>query len=163
MQMAEVKLGKRSKKRRELTNEQKEELREAFDLFDSDKDGVIDYHELKVAMKALGFDVKKAEVLKLLKDYDRDGSGNMYWDDFYDILKDKMLERNPEDEVQKAFTLFDDDGTGSINLRNLRRVARELGENMSDEELRAMIDEFDTSGTGEIDLNRFMSIMLGDS
>ena len=39
--------------------------------------------------------------------------------------------------------------TGSINLRNLRRVARELGENMSDEELRAMIDEFDTSGTGE--------------
>ena len=36
-------------------------------------------------MKALGFDVKKAEVLKLLKDYDRDGSGNMYWDDFYDI------------------------------------------------------------------------------
>ncbi|KAL5258094.1 hypothetical protein ACHWQZ_G012895 [Mnemiopsis leidyi] len=83
--MAEQKQGKRSKKRRELTNEQKEELREAFDLFDSDKDGVIDYHELKVAMKALGFDVKKAEVLKLLKDYDRDGSGNMYWDDFFDI------------------------------------------------------------------------------
>mgnify|MGYP005728835315 CR=1 FL=1 len=38
-------------------------------------------------MKALGFDVKKAEVLKLLKDYDRDGSGNMYWDDFFDISK----------------------------------------------------------------------------
>ena len=49
--MAEQKQGKRSKKRRELTNEQKEELREAFDLFDSDKDGVIDYHELKVGIK----------------------------------------------------------------------------------------------------------------
>lgn len=46
--MAEIKLTKRSKKKRELTVEQKEELREAFDLFDSDKDGVIDYHELKV-------------------------------------------------------------------------------------------------------------------
>ena len=34
-------------------------------------------------------------------------------------------------------------------LRNLRRVARELGENMSEEELRAMIDEFDTDGDGE--------------
>ena len=45
--MAEVK-PRRGKKRRELTSEQKEELREAFDLFDSDKDGVIDYHELKV-------------------------------------------------------------------------------------------------------------------
>ena len=49
--MAEQKQGKRSKKRRELTNEQKEELREAFDLFDSDKDGVIDYHELKVSFQ----------------------------------------------------------------------------------------------------------------
>ena len=39
----------------------------------------------QVAMKALGFDVKKAEVLKLLKEYDRDDSGNMYWDDFFDI------------------------------------------------------------------------------
>ena len=36
-------------------------------------------------MKALGFDVKKAEVLKLLKDFDRDGTGNMYWEDFFDI------------------------------------------------------------------------------
>lgn len=38
---------------------------------------------------------------------------------------------------------------GKISLRNLRRVARELGETMSDDELRAMIDEFDTSGSGE--------------
>eukprot|EP00966_Prymnesium_polylepis_P014480 334173-Prymnesium_polylepis.1 len=34
-------------KRRELTDEQKQELREAFDLFDSESSGRIDYHELK--------------------------------------------------------------------------------------------------------------------
>lgn len=51
----------------DISEEQKHEIREAFDLFDTDKDGAIDYHELKVAMRALGFDLKKAEVLKLLR------------------------------------------------------------------------------------------------
>lgn len=37
------------KKRRELTEEQKHEIKEAFELFDTDKDKEIDYHELKVS------------------------------------------------------------------------------------------------------------------
>lgn len=54
-----------------LTEEQRNEVNEAFDLFDSDKDGFIDYHELKVALRALGFDLKKQEVLRILREHDR--------------------------------------------------------------------------------------------
>lgn len=43
------KTGKRRAKRRELTEEQKQEIKEAFELFDTDKDRAIDYHELKVS------------------------------------------------------------------------------------------------------------------
>uniref|UniRef100_A0A3B3RRZ6 Centrin 3 n=1 Tax=Paramormyrops kingsleyae TaxID=1676925 RepID=A0A3B3RRZ6_9TELE len=75
------------KKRRELTEEQKQEIKEAFELFDTDKDKEIDYHELKVAMRALGFDVKKSDVLKILKDYDREGSGKITFDDFNEVGK----------------------------------------------------------------------------
>lgn len=52
-----------------LTEDQRQEIKEAFELFDSDKDGAVDYHELKVAMRALGFELKKAEVLELMKRY----------------------------------------------------------------------------------------------
>lgn len=153
----------KKKKKRELADEQKQEIKEAFDLFDTDKDRAIDYHELKVAMRALGFDVKKADVLKILRDYDREGTGKISFEDFNEVMTDMMLERDPQEEILKAFKLFDDDTSGKISLRNLRRVARELGENMTDEELRAMIDEFDRDGDGEINEDEFIAIMTGDT
>ena len=91
-------------------------------------------------MRALGFDVRKKDVLELMADYDRDGSGQIEFQDFLDIMTTKINERDPTEEILKAFKLFDEDGTGKISLKNLRRIARELGENLSDEELQAMID-----------------------
>ncbi|XP_062269527.1 centrin-3 [Platichthys flesus] len=151
------------RKRRELTEDQKHEIKEVLELFDTDKDKEINYHELKVAMRALGFEVKKVDVLKILKDYDREGNGKITFEDFNEVVTDRILERDPKEEIVKAFKLFDDDESGKINLRNLKRVARELGENISDEELRSMIDEFDTDGDGEINQEEFLSIMTGDS
>ncbi|XP_061887884.1 centrin-3 isoform X1 [Entelurus aequoreus] len=137
------------KKRKELSEEQKLEIREAFELFDTDKDNAIDYHELKVAMRALGFEVKKLDVMQILKDYDREENGKINFEDFNEVVMELILERDPKEEIMKAFRLFDDDESGAISLRNLRRVARELGENTSEEELRSMIDVFDTDGDGE--------------
>lgn len=38
-------------------------------------------------MRALGFDVKKADVLKILRDYDRESSGKIQFDDFKEVSK----------------------------------------------------------------------------
>ena len=151
--------GRSMNKRAQLSDEQRQEIKEAFELFDTDKTGSIDYHELKVAMRALGFDVKKQEVLQIMRDYCEDGSGQIDFDEFLQIMTDKISARRPEEEIEKAFKLFDEDNSGKISLRNLRRVARELGENLSDDELQAMIDEFDKDQDGEISSDEFLNIM----
>ena len=74
-------------------------------------------------------------------------------------VSEKYAERDPEEEIKKAFQLFDDDHTGKISLRNMKRVARELGENLSEEELQNMIDEFDRDQDGEISAEEFLYIM----
>ena len=40
-------------------------------------------------------------------------------------------DKDTREDIQKVFNLFDDDQTGHISLRNLKRVAKELGETMS--------------------------------
>ena len=147
------------KKRSELTEEQKQEIKEAFDLFDTDGSGTIDAKELKVAMRALGFEPKKEEIRKMIADVDKDGSGVIDYTEFLDMMTTKMAERDPREEMIKAFRLFDDDESGKISFKNLKRVAKELGENMTDEEIQEMIDEADRDGDGEISEEEFMRIM----
>ena len=74
-------------------------------------------------------------------------------------MTEKILNRDPAEEIEKAFKLFDDDGTGKITLKNLKRVAKDLGEHMTEDELQAMIDEFDKDGDSAINPNEFLSIM----
>jgi Ca2+-binding EF-hand superfamily protein len=151
--------GGRGARQVELTEEQKQEIKEAFDLFDTDGSETIDAKELKVAMRALGFEPKKQEIRKMINDIDRDGSGTIDFQEFLGMMTSKMSERDSREEILKAFRLFDDDNTGKITLNNLRRVAKEIGENMTDEELREMIDEADRDGDGEIDQEEFLRIM----
>lgn len=78
---------------------------------------------------------------------------------FENCVRDKILNRNSEEELKKAFQLFDTDEKGSISFADLQRVAKELGENVSDRELQEMIDEADRSGTGKVNENDFLRIM----
>ena len=149
----------RPKKRTELTEEQKQEIKEAFDLFDTDGSGNIDSKELKVAMRALGFEPKREEIKKLISEVDKDGSGVIDFPEFLEMMTAKMAERDPREEMMKAFRLFDDDETGKISFKNLKRVAKELGENMTDDEIQEMIEEADRDGDGEIGEEEFMRIM----
>lgn len=63
------------------------------------------------------------------------------------------------EEILKAFQLFDSDNSGKISVKHLKKVAKDLGENLSDDELQAMIDEFDVDKDGLISQQEFVGIM----
>ncbi|NP_001116902.1 centrin 4 [Xenopus tropicalis] len=96
---------------------------------------------------------------KIISDIDKDGSGIIDFEDFLSLMTQKMSEKDSKEEIMKAFRLFDDDNTGKISFKNLKRVAKELGENLTDEELQEMIDEADRDGDGEINEQEFLRIM----
>ena len=110
-------------------------------------------------LSALGFEPAADEVRSMVASVDKDGSGLVDYDDFVALMAAKVAARDPLEELRKAFRLFDDDETGKISFANLKRVARELGEALSDEELQEMIDEADRDGDGEVDVDEFLRIM----
>ncbi|OBS74088.1 hypothetical protein A6R68_15373 [Neotoma lepida] len=112
-----------------------------------------------VAMRALGFEPKKEEIKKMISEMDKEGTGKMNFSDFLTVMTQKMSEKDTKEEILKAFKLFDDDETGKISFKNLKRVAKELGENLTDEELQEMIDEADRDGDGEVNEQEFLRIM----
>lgn len=144
--------------RGELSEEQKLEIKQAFDVFDIGGDQRLDHHELKTAMKALGFDATRSEVQQIIKDHDSTGKRRIGFDDFNKVMTAKILQRDPKDEMRRAFALFDVGHTGKITFQDLKRVAQEIGEKIDDEELRAMIEVFDLDEDNAISFEEFTNL-----
>ncbi len=124
------------------------EIKEAFDLFDSDGGGTIDPAELKAAMTSLGFEAKSQTIYQMISDLDDDGSGAIDFEEFLDMMTARMSDKDSREDIEKVFKLFDDDRSNYITIHNLRRVARELGETMDDTELDEMIRRADSDNDG---------------
>ena len=60
---------------------------------------------------------------------------------------------------KKAFSFFDEDNSGKISLQNLKRVAKEIGENLPDEYWKELLEDADRDGDGELSIEEFMRIM----
>ena len=62
-------------------------------------------------------------------------------------------------ELKEAFSLFDRDGDGTITIKELQVVMRSIGQNPTEEEVMAMINEVDSDNDGEVDFREFMELM----
>merc|ERR1712159_218693 len=96
------------KKAGQLSDEQIDEIREAFSLFDGDASGAIDVREPKAAMRALGFEVKNDELKKMITDIDNDGNGTIEFGEFLGMMTAKMGEKDSREDIEKVFKLLGD-------------------------------------------------------
>ena len=136
-----MKKGSKRVERPGLSSEEVDEIKQAFDLFDTNGTGKIDPKELKAAMQSLGFDSKNPTIYQLIADLDTpeaERNGGISFDDFVDAINDKLGDKESKEGIRRIFDLFiDDPNADTITLSSLKKISKELGENMSDEELKA--------------------------
>ena len=152
-----------------LTEDEIEEIKEAFDLFDHGS-GSLDRIGVKNAIRALGFEPMRGEIQNLLPtsfgsdllsidEVAESVEASMKFIPFSSLMVCKMLERDPHSEFKKAFRLLDDDETGTISFKNLKRVNKEFQMGMGDKELQEMMDDASRDGTGEVSEEAFLRII----
>lgn len=146
-------------RKKRLTAQKRKEIKEAFDLFDTDGSGTIDPKELNVAMRALGFEMTPEQIHQMIAEVDKDGSGTIDFDEFVHMMTDKMGERDAREELNKAFKIIDKDNNGKISDVDIQRLAIETGEPFTLDEVREMIEAADENGDGEVDHEEFLKMM----
>ena len=150
-----------------LSEEQNDQIKEIFDLFDTDGGGTMDRKELAVAMCALGLQNgkhthAKLSNEKLLRTIDADGSNSISLNEFASLMKGELTMSNPFEEIRTVFAgicNMDTSDPGQINLLKLQLAAQMYHVKLSDRELDMMLKEVDSDCSRTVDEMEFIRIM----
>ena len=134
-------------------------IKEAFNVFDSEQSGGLDARELKAAISALNIKITKDEIRQIYSDLGKDIREKITYEEFLEIVTPRLPDRHTKDYIRKIFQYFDLDNTGKITSRHLKKIAQEIGESLSDEELKEIMDEADRDADGFIGFEDFYRIM----
>ena len=90
------------------------EYKEAFDMFDRDKQGTISCDEIYKIMKNYGNPMKKEEIENMIEEIDEDGDGEINFEEFVTMMEKQtnIIDETEEDAVLLAFKSFDRDHDG---------------------------------------------------
>ncbi|XP_026213965.1 calcium-binding protein 5b [Anabas testudineus] len=149
---------------RRLTNDEIDELREAFVEFDKDKDGFITCKDLGNLMRTMGYMPTEMELIQLSQNINMNLGGRVDFEDFVDLMTPKLLAETAGmiglKELKDAFKEFDIDGDGAITSDELRHaMVKLLGEHTSKHEIEAVVREADNNGDGTVDFEEFVKMM----
>jgi len=146
-----------------LGEEQVMEIKDAFDLFDKDRSGEITVGEMLEAMRSLGYDTEGGEAAEHVKNLDKDGSGALEFNEFYELLTARFSENTSKEELQRVFALFDTDKTGEISLANMRAIADTVGDQVTDDELGDIVSKNDMDTDGKLSFEDFYNVLTKKS
>ncbi|KAI9181009.1 hypothetical protein LWI28_010273 [Acer negundo] len=133
----------------------KNDMRQVFDRFDSDKDGKISQSEYKEILTALGQGDMDREVKKIYGAVDLNGDGFIDFKEFMEVHKGGVRTR----DIQSAFRMFDKNKDGKISAEEILEILQRLGEGCSLQDCRKMARAVDTDCDGMVDMDDFMAMM----
>lgn len=134
------------------------EFKEAFQLMDHDKDGIIGKNDLRATYDSLG----RLAVEKELDDMVNEASGPINFTQLLSLFATRMAGGSDEDDVViNAFKSFDEEG--KIDSERLRHALMTWGDKFSAKEVDEAYDQMDIDDKGFIDTARLIQMLTASA
>ena len=117
--------------------------------------------ELRAALASLGPEARNQPVYQLILDFDAEGAGHIPFEQFIHLLTPRLVEDDSASNIDHIFALFDTERTGFISARDLRRIAHEIGEDLTEQDLSDMIRRADENQDGVVSRDEFFQLITG--
>ncbi|KAJ3424662.1 calmodulin-1 [Anaeramoeba flamelloides] len=143
-----------------LSNEQIEEFKEAFNLFDKEGNGVVEGKEIGSILRALGINPTETELQDMMNEIQDKENGLLTFNSFLNKITKKLSEEEDPEDIINSFRVFDREGQGFVSSGELHHIMTTIGEALTKEEADQMIQEADPNGTGKIYYEEFVDLML---
>ena len=143
----------------EITDEELHEIREIFKMFDKDGNLTIEISELESIYQALGRELTPNELNEMINDIDLNNDGYITFHEFLSLYKKKLLLKGNEEKLRQAFEICDCDDSGYVTLDELKRIMNEVGENLDQGQLIAMLRDVDVDGDNRINFEEFIQLL----
>lgn len=75
-------------------------------------------------------------------------------------MAQQLQNNDTEEDIKKAFSVFDKEGTGRVEAATLYHYLVSIGETLSNEEATKLIKAADPKGTGFIEYQNFASMLM---
>ncbi len=143
-----------------LTEKDIVQLKEVFEAFDSDGDGVLNPMDIRSAMTSYGFQAKKETIFHIMAEYDEEELGELNFDAFLKMCaQNHNQKKNHKNHIRHIYLKYDRSKRGYFDVNDLKRVARELGEKVEDEVLEEMVKSVDSDMDGKVTFEDFFNAM----
>jgi len=124
--------------------------------------------ELATVMRSLGYNPTPSELRELINDSEGVGQftargGLIDFDLFVSLMRQKARDDDTESELKDAFRVIDKMGQGWIDTAQMQAICKALGEDLSEEEVSAMISEAISNFEGKIYYDGFVKTMISDT
>ncbi|KAL1660558.1 hypothetical protein GGF50DRAFT_62927 [Schizophyllum commune] len=138
------------------------EVKDAFESFDRDGNGMITVDELRGVMHSLNRRPTDEQIMEMIDKVDVDGDGRVNFREFLMLMgadasffrpDDMVVDGAPsaaEKEIKEIFRSFDKNGDGTVSVNELKEILESFGTRLSQGQAEAMINAADTNGDGVV-------------